>query len=137
MVINDIDDIQKLVEIVFTERQSRTTKMNNTSSRSHCITTIFLTKKIIKDDKICLSKSTFQFIDLSGSERTDKTDLSSEINKKSILGGESVAINWDLWALGSVLDNINKYSKPKMEEVKTSLFSTLCYFLEKSLEGKT
>lgn len=42
--IKDISDIQDLVEIVFTERQARTTRMNDTSSRSHCIATITLTK---------------------------------------------------------------------------------------------
>ena len=33
MKIEDVDDLQKLIDVVFTERQSRSTLMNDTSSR--------------------------------------------------------------------------------------------------------
>ena len=91
-------------------RQSRSTKMNEASSRSHCIATLFLTK-ILLDEKTgrkFVSRSQMQFVDLSGSERTSKTQVSgrSEI-QKSAQGMEGISINLDLWSLGkSVICNV-------------------------------
>ena len=42
MKIETVDDLQKLIDVVFTQRQSRSTVMNDASSRSHCIATLFL-----------------------------------------------------------------------------------------------
>ena len=78
--IENIDDLQKLIDVVFTERQSRSTLMNDASSRSHCIATLFLTK-IMEDEiskKKFVCKTQLQFVDLSGSERTSKTGIAGK-----------------------------------------------------------
>ena len=103
MNIDSLEDLQKLVDVVFTKRQSRSTRMNEASSRSHCIATLFLTK-ILLDEKTgrkFVTRSQMQFVDLSGSERTSKTQVSgrSEI-QKSAQGMEGISINLDLWSLG-------------------------------------
>ena len=48
--------------------------MNDVSSRSHCIATLFLTK-LLQDQngQKFVTKTQMQFVDLSGSERTSKT----------------------------------------------------------------
>ena len=110
MNIDSIKDLQKLVDVVFTKRQSRSTKMNEASSRSHCIATLFLTKILLDENtgRKFVSRSQMQFVDLSGSERTSKTQVSgrSEI-QKSAQGMEGISINLDLWSLGkSVICNV-------------------------------
>ena len=103
MNIDSLEDLQKLVDVVFTKRQSRSTRMNEASSRSHCIATLFLTKILLdeKTDRKFVTRSQMQFVDLSGSERTSKTQVSgrSEI-QKSAQGMEGISINLDLWSLG-------------------------------------
>ena len=47
MKIETVEDLQKLIDVVFTQRQSRSTVMNDASSRSHCIATLFLTKILL------------------------------------------------------------------------------------------
>ena len=106
MKVEKLPDLQKLIDVVFTERQSRSTKMNNVSSRSHCITTLFLSKILIDENdgrRKFVSQTQMQFVDLSGSERTSKTGVSGkEQIQGSIQGIEGIVINIDLWALGTV-----------------------------------
>ena len=77
-------------------------KIQYFSSRSHCLTTLLLTK-VLEDEqgKKLVSQTLMQFVDLSGSERTSKTGLSGkqEIHG-TVQGWEGIAINMDLWALG-------------------------------------
>ena len=101
MRVESMEDLQKLIDVVFTERQSRGTKMNDSSSRSHCLTTLLLTKILVDDaGKKYVSQSMMQFVDLSGSERTSKTELSGQEITGTIPGWEGIMINLDLWALG-------------------------------------
>ena len=106
MKVETLQDLQKLIDVVFTERQSRSTKMNDVSSRSHCITTLFLSKILIDENdggRKFVSQTQMQFVDLSGSERTSKTGVSGkEQIQGSIQGIEGIVINIDLWALGTV-----------------------------------
>ena len=128
MNINSIEDLQKLVDVVFTKRQSRSTKMNEASSRSHCIATLFLTK-ILLDEKTgrkFVTRSQMQFVDLSGSERTSKTQVSgrSEI-QKSAQGMEGISINLDLWSLGK-----SRLSFIIQTVLKSSFKTVQSYFTE-------
>lgn len=71
--------------------------MNETSSRSHCIASVFLTKKVTVEGKLHMQKSMLQFVDLAGSERTDKTGLEGQQEiRREMHGIESMAINWEL-----------------------------------------
>ena len=105
MKIETVEDLQKLIDVVFTQRQSRSTVMNDASSRSHCIATLFLTKILLnqKTGQKFVTKSQMQFVDLSGSERTSKTQISGKQEiQKSMQGIEGISINLDLWSLGTV-----------------------------------
>ena len=104
--IESLSDLQKLIEVVFTERQSRGTQMNDASSRSHCLTTLFVTK-ILEDQtgKKFVSESLMQFVDLSGSERTVKTGLEGKQQIQGTTAGmEGIMINLDLWSFGYAVD---------------------------------
>ena len=96
------EDLSKLIDVVFSQRQSRGTLMNDSSSRSHCITSLFLSKILVDESgKKFVSQAMMQFVDLSGSERTIKTGLSgTEQIKGTVQGMEGIMINIDLWALG-------------------------------------
>ena len=105
MKIETVEDLQKLIHVVFTQRQSRSTVMNDASSRSHCIATLFLSKILLnqKTGQKFVTKSQMQFVDLSGSERTSKTQISGKQEiQKSMQGIEGISINLDLWSLGTV-----------------------------------
>ena len=80
--------------------------MNDSSSRSHCITSLFLSKILVDESgKKLVSQAMMQFVDLSGSERTVKTGLSgTEQIKGTVQGMEGIMINIDLWALGKKND---------------------------------
>ena len=47
------EDLCKLIEVVFSQRQSRGTLMNDSSSRSHCITSLFLSKILVDESGKC------------------------------------------------------------------------------------
>lgn len=99
------EDLSKLIDVVFSQRQSRGTLMNDSSSRSHCVTSLFLSKILVdQSGKKFVSQTMMQFVDLSGSERTVKTGLSgTEQIKGTVQGMEGIMINIDLWALGNCL----------------------------------
>ena len=72
--------------------------MNNASSRSHLIFTIEIkcTCKNLVDASTTIGK--LSFIDLAGSEKSSKTEITNEIGKK-----EAITINQSLSCLGNVI----------------------------------
>lgn len=77
-------------------RSTASTKMNDTSSRSHAIFTIALERQNQKDkDDFTCSK--FSFVDLAGSERLGRTGAEGMKMK------EGININMGLLALGNVI----------------------------------
>ncbi len=76
-------------------RKTAETLMNNESSRSHAIITIYIENKLIKQNKI--KKSVFHIIDLAGSEKIKKT------GERSKEGGK---INQSLLFLSYVISDI-------------------------------
>ena len=84
-------------------RKTAETLMNNESSRSHAIISIYIENKLIKENKI--KKSVFHIIDLAGSERINKTGAVGERAKE---GGK---INKSLLNLSRVIISIIKNEK--------------------------
>eukprot|EP00796_Vickermania_ingenoplastis_P007242 gene7243-5091_t len=72
--------------------------MNQQSSRSHCIFTIYVTRRDAKTGDI-LSRSEFSLVDLAGSEKLKS--ISSDSRSK--IAKESIEINSSLLALGKVI----------------------------------
>ena len=85
-------------------RHTGSTNMNNESSRSHAIISIYIENNLIKENKI--KKSVFHIIDLAGSERHRKTGALGERIK------EAGAINKSLLNLSIVIKKIIKNEKP-------------------------
>jgi len=83
--------------------------MNETSSRSHCIASLSM-NRILTDQsgKKYIAKSWLRFVDLSGGERTSKTEVEGMAIKQTALGMEGICINMDLTAIGYTIDNCAK-----------------------------
>ena len=84
--------------IMHTYRQSRSTVMNDTSSRSHCLARLNLS---LVGEVGTVTRSTLTFVDLAGSERLDKTELDS---KSSTAAYEGLATNWDLFHFSRTIE---------------------------------
>eukprot|EP01006_Ploeotia_vitrea_P000873 TRINITY_DN103811_c0_g1_i1.p1 TRINITY_DN103811_c0_g1~~TRINITY_DN103811_c0_g1_i1.p1 ORF type:complete len:647 (-),score=79.12 TRINITY_DN103811_c0_g1_i1:107-2047(-) len=92
-VVTNLEDVQRLVDISATRRQTSPTNRNEVSSRSHSILQLFLTKTHAASNTQI--DSTLTFVDLAGSERIAITDP---------LFSESKSINQSLLTLGRVLN---------------------------------
>ena len=85
-------------------RHTGQTLMNNESSRSHAIISIYIENNLIKENKI--KKSVFHIIDLAGSERQKKTGTYGDRVK------EAGSINKSLLNLSIVIQKIINNQKP-------------------------
>ena len=85
-------------------RHTGSTLMNNESSRSHAIISIYIENNLIKENKV--KKSVFHIIDLAGSERQKKTGTYGDRVK------EAGAINKSLLNLSIVIQKIINNQKP-------------------------
>lgn len=103
------------------KRSTKSTKMNEVSSRSHTILTVFLEVKMEQDDKGCLMRdSKLNFVDLAGSEKQKQTDVSGSKLK------EASSINKSLTTLSLVISKLaEKQAKashiPYRESILTKL----------------
>ncbi len=107
-------------------RKIASTKMNDESSRSHAVITIYI-ENSIEEDGIKLKKNRkFHIIDLAGSERQKKTESTGE---RVIEAG---SINKSLLNLRKVINNIINNIKPiPYRDTK------LTFFLKDSLGGNS
>ncbi|XP_067886127.1 kinesin-like protein KIF27 isoform X2 [Heterodontus francisci] len=137
------DEMMSLLEAGNAARHTGTTQMNEHSSRSHAIFTMYLNQKQLKngqqsntdEDNIVeesqrsfqLISSKFCFVDLAGSERVTKTGNTGERFK------ESVQINSGLLALGNV---ISALGDPKRKSIHIPYRDTkITRLLKDSLGG--
>ncbi|XP_048448842.1 kinesin-like protein KIF27 isoform X1 [Rhincodon typus] len=137
------DEMMSLLEAGNAARHTGTTQMNEHSSRSHAIFTMYLNQKrpkneqqsntdeehIIKESirSFQLISSKFCFVDLAGSERVTKTGNTGERFK------ESIQINSGLLALGNV---ISALGDPKRKSIHIPYRDTkITRLLKDSLGG--
>ncbi len=96
VTVSSLKDTMKQLELGSLKRVTAATAMNNTSSRSHAIFTVFL-NIAHKNDALKVTVSKFHLVDLAGSERAKKTKATGD------RFNEGVAINQGLLALGNVI----------------------------------
>ncbi|XP_078252313.1 kinesin-like protein KIF27 isoform X2 [Rhinoraja longicauda] len=142
-VIETPDEMISLLESGNAARHTGTTQMNEHSSRSHAIFTMYLNQKrpktepqsnnnsenIIEESRMSfqLISSKFCFVDLAGSERVTKTGNTGERFK------ESIQINSGLLALGNV---ISALGDPKRKSIHIPYRDTkITRLLKDSLGG--
>lgn len=115
-------EVETFLEMGIKNRATASTNMNEHSSRSHLIYTIYISGTNFIENITFSSK--LHLIDLAGSERLSKTVTNAETQK------EAIFINKSLSALGDVIAaRKNKNSHIPFRN------STLTYFLQGSLSG--
>ncbi len=97
VTLKDTDDIQKCLDRGNKNRHVGATSMNDQSSRSHSLFTVYL--EIEENGKIRSGK--LNLVDLAGSERVGKTNATGQTFD------EGKKINLSLTALGSVIDALS------------------------------
>ena len=126
---NTEEDALNLLFVGDTNRMICETPNNDTSSRSHCIFTIFLearTKTGVDSDKIRRSK--LHLVDLAGSERVSKSQVTGSVLK------ESTYINLSLHFLEHCIVSLHEKMQGKRSHVpyRSSMITS---FLRDSLGG--
>ena len=91
--------MDSLMTIGTNNRSVGATQMNATSSRSHCIFTVYIevSEKIEGNDEPRITAGKLNLVDLAGSERQSKTGATGDRLK------EANKINLSLSALGNVI----------------------------------
>jgi kinesin family protein 1/kinesin family protein 3/17 len=130
VVVEGSDKLNQLIEQGFEHRSTAATKMNDVSSRSHCIFVIKLHQKDAQDD----SKNTFSkvnLVDLAGSERAKSTEAEGDRLK------EGANINKSLSALGNVINALSTSSTGNKKVFVPYRNSKLTRVLQESLGGNS
>lgn len=122
--IKDFEEAMKMFKIGLDRKKTASTKMNDVSSRSHTIFTIYLMKKRPNASEYQFAK--MNLVDLAGSENINRSGSTNQRAK------EAGSINQSLLTLGRVINSLVDGSSfiPYRESKLTRL-------LQDSLGGKT
>jgi kinesin family protein 3/17 len=102
------DDILDILQRGSKNRTVGETKMNETSSRSHAVMTLYLESKQVNDEDGFTTKSSkVHIVDLAGSERASSTEAKGTRLK------EGAKINQSLSSLGNVINALVKNSQER------------------------
>ena len=110
--VNQVSDEEEALNMLFigdTNRAIGETKMNQSSSRSHCIFTIMVEMRRLGSDTVIRSK--LNLVDLAGSERVHKTHSSGQTLK------EAQYINSSLFFLEMVIVALHERTKKGKENM--------------------
>ena len=123
-------DVQAFMDVGNQYRRTASTKMNDTSSRSHAVFTLLI-KHTATDDVTGMPverTSRFRLVDLAGSERASATGATGDRLR------EGAKINRSLTTLGRV---ISKLADPKHQGVVPYRDSILTWLMSDSLGGNS
>lgn len=142
--VRNYDDIIRMMKIGDASRTTASTKMNDTSSRSHAVFTIML-KQIHADlgsDETTERMARIRLVDLAGSERAKATEATgqrlregSNINKSLTTLGRVIAALADATMCRS--GGLKKRARPQAKEVVPYRDSILTWLLKDSLGGNS
>ncbi|KAI8065258.1 hypothetical protein BC940DRAFT_320720 [Gongronella butleri] len=138
LVVKDFDGLDHLMDEGNKARTVAATNMNETSSRSHAVFTVFLTQKR-KDELTKLETekvARISLVDLAGSERANSTGATGARLK------EGANINRSLTTLGKVIAGLAEQSERKPGKKSKDNFipyrdSVLTWLLKDSLGGNS
>ncbi|GMH59739.1 hypothetical protein TrST_g1581 [Triparma strigata] len=127
-VVSNEEMINEVMEKGLKERTVAATAMNDTSSRSHAIFTIWVEVSEVVEGKEMFRVGKLNLVDLAGSERQKKTGASGDRLK------EGAKINLSLSALGNVISVLADGKSGKHIPYRDSKLTRL---LQDSLGGNT
>ena len=125
LVASSYDDVAHFLQLGSKERTVAATKMNNSSSRSHSVFTLYLTLELSPESTL---RAKINLVDLAGSENQNNTGAKGTRLK------EACAINKSLSALGNVISALTSRSKGKSRHIPYR-DSILTRLLQESLGG--
>lgn len=125
--VSTLEDMRKIMERGNAARTVGATAMNQDSSRSHSIFTLYVEASEEVDGKSRYTSSKLSLVDLAGSERATKTNAKGDRLK------EGTMINLSLSALGNVIQSLVD-GKSKYIPYRDSKLTRL---LQDSLGGNT
>lgn len=125
--VSTLEDMRKIMERGNSARTVGATAMNQDSSRSHSIFTLYVEASEEVDNKTRYTSSKLSLVDLAGSERSSKTNAKGDRLK------EGTMINLSLSALGNVIQALVD-GKSKYIPYRDSKLTRL---LQDSLGGNT
>ncbi|XP_033253591.1 kinesin-like protein unc-104 isoform X2 [Drosophila miranda] len=138
LAVTDYQDIHDLIDEGNKARTVAATNMNETSSRSHAVFTIFFTQRRhdTMTDLTTEKVSKISLVDLAGSERADSTGAKGTRLK------EGANINKSLTTLGKVISALAEVSASKKKHNKKADFipyrdSALTWLLRENLGGNS
>ncbi|XP_046809870.1 kinesin-like protein unc-104 isoform X11 [Lucilia cuprina] len=138
LAVTSYEDIHDLIDEGNKARTVAATNMNETSSRSHAVFTIFFTQRRhdTMTDLITEKVSKISLVDLAGSERADSTGAKGTRLK------EGANINKSLTTLGKVISALAEISASKSKKSKKADFipyrdSVLTWLLRENLGGNS
>nr|XP_015837800.1 PREDICTED: kinesin-like protein unc-104 isoform X4 [Tribolium castaneum] len=138
LAVTSYEDIHDLIDEGNKARTVAATNMNETSSRSHAVFTIFFTQqRYDQTTTLCTEKvSKISLVDLAGSERADSTGAKGTRLK------EGANINKSLTTLGKVISALAEISASKNKKSKKADFipyrdSVLTWLLRENLGGNS
>ncbi|KAI8640011.1 hypothetical protein BD408DRAFT_370761 [Parasitella parasitica] len=142
LAVNSFENIDQLMDEGNKARTVAATNMNETSSRSHAVFTIFVTQKILDPvtKQVTDKVARISLVDLAGSERANSTGATGVRLK------EGANINKSLTTLGKVIaglaeqasaESTSKKSKKPKEAFVPFRDSVLTWLLKDSLGGNS
>lgn len=123
--LTNVNQSLKLLKNCLSKRQMAATNLNDNSSRSHTIFTIYLYKKI---NPTQFTHAKFNLVDLAGSENINKSGAKFERAKEAGL------INKSLLTLGKIINLLSEHKDLNFIPYRDS---KLTHFLQDSLGGNT
>ncbi|XP_044252923.1 kinesin-like protein unc-104 isoform X7 [Tribolium madens] len=137
LAVTSYEDIHDLIDEGNKARTVAATNMNETSSRSHAVFTIFFTQqRYDQTTTLCTEKvSKISLVDLAGSERADSTGAKGTRLK------EGANINKSLTTLGKVISALAEIASKNKKSKKADFIpyrdSVLTWLLRENLGGNS
>jgi kinesin family protein C1 len=110
--LNDMDQVEKLMEVAAKTRSTSKTSMNAQSSRSHSVFALYLTAQ--NKEQHSKLKGTLNLVDLAGSERLNKSKVEGARLKETLAINKSLSCLTDVFVAISNKNSHIPYRNSKL-----------------------